>query len=101
MYTIIWEYRVKPEAQREFERIYAPDGTWAKLFTGEAGFLGTELLHSEQTPGLYVTIDRWESRESYERFRTKFTADYEALDARCEVLSEHERQIGSFSRVTS
>ena len=101
MHLILYQYRPKPNLHPDFERAYGPDGDWALLFQRSPDYLGTELLRSLQDPTLYVTIDRWTSQAAYEAFRTRWLADYEALDRRCDALTEREELIGSFLTLTS
>ena len=101
MYVILWEYRVSKERQSEFERIYSPDGAWTEFFKNGIGYLGTELLHSDQMPELYVTIDRWDSKEQHERFLSEWATDYEKLDKQCKGLTEYEKRIGGFTATRS
>ena len=96
MHVRIWEYQVRPGRESEFERVYGPGGEWARLFESGAGYLGVELLRDVDGEGRYATIDHWTSRAAWEEFRTARAADYEALDARCEALTEKERGFGSF-----
>lgn len=65
MITIVWEYQVKANYVTEFERIYAPDGGWAKLFQRCEGFIDTVLIHSTDHPELYLTHDHWKSLKDY------------------------------------
>ena len=97
MYTIIWEYQVKPERQAEFKRVYAPGGAWAELFKKGAGYLGTELLQDEIQPQRYLTIDRWASQAEYKAFLSRWQAEYKALDAKCEGLTEREARLGGLN----
>jgi hypothetical protein len=47
---------------REFERMYGPDGAWARLFEAADGFLETELCGRVGQPDCYMTVDRFVSR---------------------------------------
>jgi quinol monooxygenase YgiN len=94
MYIIIWKYRVKPEKQRQFEKIYAPDGDWAGLFRKGAGYAGTDLLSEEGEPRTWVTIDHWDSKEAYEGFLSQHENEYKTLDVQCEDLMEAEVLLG-------
>ena len=96
MYLVIWEYRVKREKLSEFEATYSPDGAWAKLFEKEPGYLGTTFLRDSRDPRRYLTIDRWSSQEAYENFLNKREKEYQALDADCEELTEHESALGKW-----
>ena len=99
MYIIIWEYHVKAEHGSEFEKVYASNGTWAELFINGKGYLGTELLQSDNSPDIYTTIDRWDFKESYERFLSQWQAEYIKMDEKCEWLTDHEKRIGGFRQI--
>ncbi len=97
MYILIWEFRVKHDKVSDFERVYGPEGDWVQFFRKGDAYIGTELLNKGD--GTYQTKDRWTTREAYESFRSANKAEYEALDRRCEALTESERQLGSFVQV--
>ena len=64
-----------PTAGREsdFECDYGPAGESARLFRRADGYLGTELLRRSDNQGEYLTLDRWESRATYEAFRARWS----------------------------
>lgn len=99
MYVILWEYQVRVEKQLEFEEVYSPDGAWADLFKREMGYLGTELLHDKKKPQRYLTIDRWDSKESYEAFQSQWKKEYNTLDTQCNGLTEWESLLGKWSSI--
>ncbi len=96
MLVILWEYRVRGGFEAEFERVYGPDGLWARLFQKGVGYLGTELLADRVTPGRYLTIDRWDSRADFDAFRETFARPYLDLDHSTERLTLQETLIGAF-----
>jgi heme-degrading monooxygenase HmoA len=98
-HTTLWEFRVRPGSEAEFERLYAPEGGWATLFRQAPGYLGTQLLRDRSNRLRYVTIDRWTDIEAYRAFRTRFAEAYAALDRRCEGLTTHEAPLGEFGEV--
>jgi heme-degrading monooxygenase HmoA len=95
-YVYLWRFVVRPGSEAAFEAAYGPDGQWTRLFREGEGYLGTELLRDQSEPRGYVTIDRWVSREAWAAFRAARAADWEALDRRCQDLTEHEEEIGRF-----
>ena len=99
MYVIIWEYQVKADHSNEFEKIYKSNGVWAELFRKGTGYIGTELLRDETNPNRFITIDRWDSAESYEAFHSQFKKEYETLDVQSEELTEHEILLGKWETV--
>ena len=97
MFTIIWEYTVAEGREAEFEKIYGSEGNWAELFKKGSGYVGSELLRDQENPKQYITLDRWISSEAFDLFYEKYRLEYEAMDARCEHLTERETQIGNFN----
>lgn len=97
MHVIIWEFAVRPDKIHDFVAAYKADGDWARLFSLAEGYLGTELLSSEEAPERYVTIDRWRSVDDFVRFQAQFGDQYRLLDQRLELLTLSERKLGSFS----
>jgi heme-degrading monooxygenase HmoA len=100
MLVIIWEYQVKAERAAEFEEMYATSGKWAELFKGAAGYQGTELLRDPNNARRYLTIDRWDSPEHYERFLSQWKSAYEALEAQSEGLTEKEFLAGKWESIS-
>jgi heme-degrading monooxygenase HmoA len=98
-YVIVWEYRVRPGRETDFERVYGSQGDWVQFFRRGAGFVGTELSRDTANPRRYLTLDFWESAEAYRRFREQHLAEYEAIDHRCEEMTERELQLGTFERI--
>lgn len=96
-YVYAWEFQVQPGMRGQFEREYAPSGSWAQLFARASGYLGTALLRDLAAPGRYITIDRWRSESDYSAFRAQFAPQYAELDRRCEGLTERETSLGAFS----
>ena len=97
MHVIVWEFRARRGREKRFEKVYGPDGDWAALFERSGGYLGTELLRDRGISRRYLVLDRWTSREAFQAFKQKHRADYEALDRRCESLTEHEAPLGDYS----
>lgn len=98
-YVAAWEYVVRPACITEFERIYGSNGEWVRLFRRAPGYQRSELHRDRSQPKHFLTLDFWESREACERFKAAYAAEYEALDTRCETLTEREREIGRFEPV--
>jgi heme-degrading monooxygenase HmoA len=93
---IVWEFRVRQDRVREFEKHYGGNGTWARFFRRGKGYRETILLRDRDDPGRYMTIDVWDDLESYRVFSEGFAEEYKAIDRRCEALTEEERCVGYF-----
>jgi heme-degrading monooxygenase HmoA len=96
-YTYVWEFFIAPAARASFESAYGPDGVWVKLFRNAAGFIETILLRDTSNSLRYVTIDRWTSADAHASFRSKFSAQYEAIDRHCQEFTTCENLIGEFT----
>jgi heme-degrading monooxygenase HmoA len=96
MYVILWEFRAKEGREKEFEKVYGAHGDWALLFRRGEGYRTTELWADPGEPRRFITLDRWESREAYESFRRAWRSEFEALDRRCEAMTDREVHLGSF-----
>ena len=99
MFLVLWEFEVKPGCEQRFERVYGPGGDWDRLFGSNPNHAGTQLFRDLARPRLYLTMDQWRSKKSYEEFRQTRTAEYKALDAASEHLTASERQIGSYELI--
>jgi heme-degrading monooxygenase HmoA len=95
-HIIVWEFLVREGCEQEFEEAYGPHGAWAILFGKCEEYLGTELLRDATTTRRYLTLDRWKTAEAFVAFKEKHMAEYEALDARSERLTESETKIGTW-----
>jgi heme-degrading monooxygenase HmoA len=99
MFCYVWEFVVRPDEARTFERSYGSEGEWAELFRRDPGYLRTELLLDREAPTRFVTIDFWTSREAWLSFRERFRSEFDALDRRFEALTLRETHLGDFELV--
>lgn len=93
---LLWSFDVAPARVADFERLYGPDGDWARLFARSPDYRGTELLRDARRPGHYLTIDRWTSRAAFDAFQREWQAEYAALDRAGAVLTTAETPVGEF-----
>jgi heme-degrading monooxygenase HmoA len=96
MFVVIWEYTVRPEGLREFERVYGADGEWAAMFGRCEGFVETELLRDTEQPDRFVTIDYWRLPDHYVGGLASLGDAYRSLDERCAAFMVTERHVGNF-----
>jgi heme-degrading monooxygenase HmoA len=99
MFVVLWEFEVKPGCEQRFERVYGPGGDWDALFRSDPNHSGTQLFRDLARPHVYLTIDHWRSKKSYEEFRQARRAEYKALDAASENLTAREQEIGAYETV--
>ena len=96
VYAYVWEFEARAEADERFRKEYGPAGAWVALFRRAPGYVGTQLLQDRERPRRYLTIDTWNSAESYAAFRRQFAGEFAELDRRCEGLTVREAPIGEF-----
>lgn len=96
MFVVVWEFVVKPEHVSEFERHYASDGTWARLFRQDPAYHKTSLLRDPKQSGRYLTADYWHDESAYAAFKERARSQYLELDALFEEFTEKETLIGHF-----
>lgn len=97
MIATLWRFRVRAASVAEFERVYGPDGDWARLFARAPGYAGTELLAHDGEEGVYLTIDRWHTEADFRAAKTLLERDYAALDRRCEAYTSEETWLGLYA----
>ena len=89
-------YEVEPAGEQAFEAAYGSDGTWARFFARDDGYVGTELWRGPA--GRYLVVDRWRSEEAYEAFLDAHADEYRRRNAAAESLYRSERVLGRFQR---
>jgi heme-degrading monooxygenase HmoA len=96
MFTVIWKYEIREDTKAHFLELYGPSGKWAQLFKTGQGYLGTQLIRDVSASNMYVTIDRWTSRDRYEKFLMDNKEELERIDSEGEKLTINEIKIGWF-----
>ena len=97
MLALVFSYEARDGP--EFERAYGPDGKWGQFFRGGAGYVGTELLRDLESPGRYLVIDRWQSREAYQAFVEANRDEYMRRVDESAFHYDHELRLGTFENV--
>ncbi len=97
-FVVIWEFQVRPGVEERFQRACGAEGVWAQFFRKDEAYIGTELIRDLKAERSYMTLDFWKSQEAYEAFRAQHAAEYKAIDAECEDMTESEREVGRYSR---
>lgn len=99
MYTIIWEFHVKPEHEKEFVKLYGKNGAWVKLFEKDDDYFESDLIKDVHSEGRYLTIDYWIHKKAYEHFRSENNELYQELDMKGASFTLKEKQIGEFESI--
>jgi len=96
MIEVLYRYRVHPQQVRAFEHAYGANGPWVALFRRDRGFRRTRLFRHKTEAQIYVTVDVWDSKEAYDRFRSVYTDDYNRLDTQLTLLKLEEHFLGCY-----
>jgi heme-degrading monooxygenase HmoA len=97
LFLALWEFEVKPGSEEKFEEVYGAGGAWAKLFLQDSQYRGTRLVKDVARERVYLTLDFWETREAYEKFKRENAAEYERIDKECEGMTVGEKKVGEFA----
>jgi heme-degrading monooxygenase HmoA len=97
MLALVFVYDARDPA--DFERVYGADGEWAEFFRAGAGYVGTELLRDIETPGRYLVVDRWDTREAYQAFIDAHRDEYMRRVDETVFHYEQELRVGTFESV--
>ena len=95
--ALVFTYDVGDAA--EFERVYGPEGEWARFLRGGRGYIGTELLRDVEQPGRYLVVDRWQSGDDYNAFVAAHRDDYMRRVDESAFHHERELRIGTFESI--
>lgn len=97
MFVVIWKFVPKIGLEKEFEKIYGPNGLWTELFAKVNDYLGTSLLKEVDSENVYLAVDQWKSKDAYESFKLRFFEEYHTIDQRCKDITDIEQIIGEFN----
>ncbi|RPI73550.1 MAG: hypothetical protein EHM47_05920 [Ignavibacteriales bacterium] len=96
-FITIWQYKINPERKDEFENLYGQSGEWITLFKKYKGYLKTELLKDLNNENTFLTLDYWDSKESFKYFKKNSVKEYSGIDKKGEDLTLSEKHIGEFT----
>lgn len=96
MLEIFYRYRVHRLQVRAFEHAYGSTGPWVKLFARHPGYKRTRLFRHKEDPGIYVTVDVWESKADWDDFRSTYGKEYLRLDKQLALLKLEEQLLGFY-----
>ena len=96
-YNIITEYTVEEDKLPDFQAAYNPTGKWPLFLKQADGYLQSRLLADDEQQNVYLTIDRWASKEDCNTFIA--TDPYRELDTQLESVAGVKRRIGAYSAI--
>jgi hypothetical protein len=95
-FIILWKYEVTPENRSAFEKAYGPKGDWARLFSSSEDYLGSNLYHSPDKPEVFLIMDQWINKESYDTFKELNNFQYNQMSMNMSILYMSEVCLGEY-----
>jgi heme-degrading monooxygenase HmoA len=96
MIEVFYRYRVHPSQTRAFEHAYGTAGPWVRLFSTHPGYRRTRLFRHKSDPGVYLTVDVWDSKAGYDDFRSAHAEAYARLGRELRMLHLEEHLLGYY-----
>ena len=97
MFIIAWKYIIKPKFRNEYIDTYKENGKWSRLFKRSESYKYSKLFQKDNAE--YLLIDAWESEETYNNFKKKYSEEYQLLCNDTDSLYESEEKIGEYIEV--
>jgi hypothetical protein len=84
--------------ERDFEKIFGPEGIWSELLRRSGEYLRTDCKLETETRQHYMVFDYWRTHQGFEDFRVQHKPEYELFNRliASESLVERETLLGSF-----
>jgi heme-degrading monooxygenase HmoA len=96
-YNVLTEYTVEQEKLPDFLAAYHPTGSWPLFLKQADGYLQSRLLADDEHENVYVSIDRWATKDAYNTFTS---ADaYRELDLQLQSVAGVKRRIGGYAAI--
>ena len=96
MVEIFYRYRVHPNQKLAFEHAYGTAGPWVSLFSRYPGYRRTRLFRHRREPDVYITVDVWDSKGDWDRFRSEAADEYARLGNSLRMLYLEEHLMGYY-----
>ena len=97
MFIIVWKYKIKPDNRVLFESEYGKKGAWSRFFKRSKDYSGSELYNSQEGNDIYLLMDSWFDKKSYDNFINEQKNGYERLSLKFENLYETEEKLGTIT----
>ena len=96
-FNIISEFTVDPEMLPAFKAAYNPEGQWPQFLKQADGYVQSRLLADDEHDNVYLTIDRWLTKQHFNDFINGFADAYRKLDIQLEGVVGVKRRIKGYT----
>ena len=97
MVAVVWQFEVRPGAEKEFERFYGADGDWTKLSRRSRSFLGSSFLRDIAVDTRYLLVEYWGEMVVYEKHLSDVGGEMKSLEAQRERFVNRMETVGVFT----
>ncbi|HJW96737.1 MAG TPA: antibiotic biosynthesis monooxygenase [archaeon] len=88
----IWEFHVKEGCERQFEAMNRRN--WPNFFMSSPHYRSTDIAKNLENSRIYLTVDKWDSREDFEEFKKAHRSEYDTIDSIHKELYESAKHVG-------
>ena len=97
MVAIVWQFDIRPEDSKTFERLYGADGEWTKLSRKSRSFLGSSFLRDMAASNRYLLVEYWSEMVVYQKHVADFSDEVKILEQQREQFVVSMENIGLFT----
>jgi hypothetical protein len=95
--AIVWQFDIRPEDSKTFERLYGADGEWTSLSRRSRSFLGSSFLRDIAAANRYLLVEYWSEMVVYEKHVADFSDEVKQLERQRERFVVSMENIGLFT----
>jgi len=95
--AIVWQFDIRPEDSKTFERLYGADGEWTALSRQSRSFLGSSFLRDVVAANRYLVVEYWSEMVVYEKHHSTFEVELRILERQRDELVESSQPLGLFN----
>jgi quinol monooxygenase YgiN len=95
--AIVWQFDIRPEDSKTFERLYGADGEWTQLSRKSRSFLGSSFLRDVAAGNRYLLVEYWSEMVVYEKHVADFGDEVKQLERQRERFVVRMENMGVFT----
>jgi quinol monooxygenase YgiN len=95
--AIVWQFDIRPEDSKTFERLYGADGEWTQLSRKSRSFLGSSFLRDAAAGSRYLLVEYWSEMVVYEKHVEDFSDEVKQLERQRERFVVNMENMGVFT----
>jgi quinol monooxygenase YgiN len=95
--AVVWQFDVRPGAEKEFEHLYGADGSWTSLSRRSRSFLGSSFMRDLGAETRYLLVEYWGEMVVYEKHLASVDHELKALEQQRAQLLERMETVGVFT----